>query len=99
MIYTREIHIQGLLKIFSLRKPCHKCPATIMAHHYNLCRLPSKWEDWENHTPVYSPVCTICWEFIVGKDGNRWERCPCYNHHGDKAAKLTWLTLEAEGCV
>jgi len=93
MIYTKEIHIQGLLKIFSLRKPCHKCPARIMAIHYNTAQMFGNEHDWDND------VCKICWEFLGRTWENKWERCPCYNHHGDKAAKLTWLALEAEGCV
>ena len=91
MKYTEQIHAEGLLEIFSQKLPCLRCPSSVMRKRYDFGLL-DKW-DGESFSPMNAPHCDVCWDFIGGQ---RWGACPCFNFEA-RAAKLTWLALEAKG--
>ena len=89
MEYTEKLHAEGLLEIFSQERPCGRCPADIGKEK----QRASTW--WENEKRFfYDDYCGVCWAFI---GGDRWAICPCWDDNETRAAKATWLALEAKG--
>ena len=99
MKYTEKIHAEGLLEIFSQDKPCGYCPSYIMREKKLGKRVRFVGiKEWDGETFDEKIGCGICWNFIGAerqKDG--WDECPCYDGNQARAAKLTWLALEAKG--
>jgi len=87
MEYTEKIHAEGLLEIFSQATPCGSCPSQKMRERYDV-------EYWDGEKQGLEPQCDVCWDFIGGE---RWANCPCYDGNQARAAKATWLALEAKG--
>ena len=96
MKYTEKIHAEGLLEIFSQEKPCGHCPSKVMRKRFGVARWDGEgWDEWGMDL---EPNCNICWDFIrARKRTDGWSTCPCCGDNEARAAKLTWLALEAKG--
>ena len=91
MKYTEKIHAEGLLKIFSSKWTCERCPKRVMSE----ILVQPQWLK----NPGKGNGCSVCWNFILEPKEIPWGLCPCYHDQGEEAARLTWLALEAKGYI
>jgi len=92
MKYTKKIHAEGLLIIFSETNTCGRCPSVEMKKVMGVALWDGESEELD------APQCDICWDFIgANRCQDGWGECPCYGRNQERAGKLTWLALEEKG--
>ena len=86
MPYTNSIvkrHVKGLFMILGMKKPCMKCPLTILGEMLFCGPIPTG--------------CVVCRDFVGIGEYKSGKVCPCHVLGKEEAVKRTWLALEEGG--
>ena len=83
MNYTKEQHVENLLKLLSMPYPCESCPDPNIGSFTTMGYVLGR--------------CRICREFVGLLEPWNRARCPCSVLGPHESIKRTWSALEEGG--